>query len=109
MITKVKIHKSELAEVTPGKAKAFNFDNLKIVISNVDGNYYAVSDVCSHDDGELVSMCAELINNCELQCPRHGARFDVKTGKATQMPAVTPINTYKIDLLGDDIEVLINV
>jgi 3-phenylpropionate/trans-cinnamate dioxygenase ferredoxin subunit len=99
---KTKIKKSEIKE---GKAKSFTLGDEKIVISNVSGEYFAVSDVCSHDDGELVSGECDLVENCQIVCPRHGARFDVKTGKATRMPAIAPIATFKVNVVGDEIEV----
>ncbi len=102
MTTKTKIKKSEIKE---GQAKSFTVAEEKIVVCNVKGEYFAISDVCSHDDGELVSGDGNLIENCQLECPRHGARFDVKTGKATRMPAVSSIPTYKISVIGDEIEI----
>ena len=77
----------------------------KIVICNVNGEYFAIDDVCSHDDGELVSGEGQLIDSCQIECPRHGARFDVRTGEAKKMPAVAPIKTYKVVVKGDELEI----
>ena len=100
-----KIKKSEILN---GKAKSYQIGDNKIVICNVDGKYYATEDICSHDDGELVSGETDLIETCQLQCPRHGARFDVKTGEAKRMPAIAPIKTYKVDENKDELEIKVD-
>ena len=102
MTTKTKIKRSE---INPGQAKSYSLGNSKIVVCNVNNEYFALEDVCSHDDGELVSGQGILIENCQLECPRHGARFDVKTGEAKRMPAVAPIKIYAVKIEGDELEV----
>ena len=102
MTTKAKIKKSE---INPGQAKSYSLGNTKIVVCNVNNEYFALEDVCSHDEGELVSGEGALIENCQLECPRHGARFDVKTGEAKKMPAVGAIKTYGVNLVGDELQI----
>ena len=102
MTTRTKIQKSE---INLGQAKSYQLGENKIVICNVNGEYFAIDDVCSHDDGELVSQEGQLVDNCQIECPRHGARFDVKTGVAKKMPAVAPIKTYKIIVNNDELEI----
>lgn len=97
-----KIKKSEIPN---GKARSYQIGENKIVVCNINDEFYAVEDICSHDAGELVSGEIDLIETCQLQCPRHGARFDVKTGKATKMPAVASIRTYKIIVNKDELEI----
>jgi 3-phenylpropionate/trans-cinnamate dioxygenase ferredoxin subunit len=104
MNTKLKIRKSDIKSNT---ARSFSIAGVKVVVCNVSGAFYAVEDICSHDDGELVNGEGKLIESCQLECPRHGARFDVKTGMATKMPAVAPIKTFKIVDSGDELEVKI--
>lgn len=70
-------------------------DGLPIVICRVEGEFYAVEDRCSHDDLEIGS--GEL-EGCELICPRHGARFDVRDGTVTAPPAIYPIETYEVSV-----------
>jgi len=105
MTTRTKIKKSE---VQLGQAKSYKFGDQKIVVCNIDGQYFAVSDVCTHDDGELVTGEGKIIEGCLLECPRHGARFDVRTGEAKRMPAVAPIKTYKVDVHGDELKIEVN-
>ena len=102
MALQTKIKKSEIAL---GEAKSYQIGDSKIVVCNVNGKYFALSDVCSHDDGELVSGNGKLVEECQLECPRHGARFDVKTGKATRMPAAVGIKTYNVKVLNDELEI----
>lgn len=104
MNTKTKIKKDE---INLGEAKSYQIGDLKIVVCNINGEYFAVSDICSHDDGELVSSSEKLVEGCQLECPRHGARFDVKTGKATRMPAIAPIKTYRINVINDNLEIIV--
>ena len=102
MPLQTKIKKSE---INSGEAKSYQSGDSKIVVCNINDEYFALSDVCSHDDGELVSGNGKLVENCQLECPRHGARFDVKTGKATKMPAIAPIKTYNVKVLNDELEI----
>lgn len=104
MAIKTKIKKSE---VLSGQAKSYQIGETKIVVCNVNGEYFAISDICTHDDGELVSGEKSLVEVCQIECPRHGARFDIKTGEAKRMPAVAPIRTYRVNISGDDLEVSI--
>lgn len=104
MNAKLKIRKSD---IKPNTARSFSIDGVQVVVCNINGAFYAVEDICSHDDGELVKGEGKLVEGCQIECPRHGARFDVKTGKATKMPAVAPIKTFKIVGVGDEIEVKI--
>lgn len=105
MIMKTTIKKSD---IKPGEAKSYDLGDEKIVVCNIDGEYFAVEDICSHDEGVLVSGVGELLENCQLQCPRHGARFDVRTGEAKKMPAVAPIKTYHVNVNGDELEISID-
>lgn len=73
-------------------------EDLRIAVCNVDGQYYAIEDVCTHDGGPLDQGDLE---GEEIECPRHGARFNVRTGEATLMPAVMPVRTFSVKIEGD--------
>ena len=77
-----------------------SLDGHHILIANVDGNYYAVDDTCSHEDASLStgSLRGELV-----KCPLHGSRFSVRTGKAMEEPACDDLRTYAVRVEGDDI------
>lgn len=87
-------------EIGPGENKVVDVNGETVAIFNLDGTYYALQDVCTHDGGPLAD--GELIGN-EIECPRHGARFDVRTGAVTRMPACEPVETYPVKVEGDQI------
>lgn len=93
---------AKVTDIPPGTAKPCALNGKSVVVCNVDGTFYAVDDVCTHDGGELGEGYLE---GDEIECPRHGARFDVKTGKALTLPAVTPIEVYPVQVEGDEIKV----
>lgn len=73
-----------------------------LVVFNIAGQFYAIDDLCSHDDGPLGDGDLE---GHEVACPRHGARFDVRTGKALTFPAVEDISAYPVRVVAGKIEV----
>ncbi len=92
-------------ELPPGSKKLAEVDGRPIAVFNVDGAIYAIDDVCTHDGGPLAE--GEL-KGSEIMCPRHGARFDVKTGRALCMPAVEPVTAHLTEVRGDDVYVALS-
>ena len=92
-------------ELPPGAKKLVEIDGRAIAIFNIDGVLHAIDDVCTHDGGPLAD--GELIG-CEIECPRHGARFDVRTGRPVCMPAIEPVAVHSVELRGDEIYVAID-
>jgi len=88
----------------PGKL-TLEIDERLVVIVHADGQFYCIDDVCTHDGGPLGD--GELCG-FELACPRHGAKFDVRTGAALTMPATEPTVSHQIKIDGDDILVSLN-
>ncbi|MER3415496.1 MAG: biphenyl 2,3-dioxygenase [Gemmataceae bacterium] len=84
---------ARIEEVPEGQARVFSVEGQEIVLCKVDGKIYALANVCTHDGGPLGE--GKLIG-CEIECPRHGARFDVRTGAVTRMPAAYPVQTYPV-------------
>lgn len=78
------------SDIPPGTAKPCAADGVEILICNVDGTFYAIEDVCTHDGAPLDQGTLE--GAC-VTCPRHGATFDVRTGDAT-LPAILPVTTF---------------
>ncbi len=91
---------AQAGDVKPGGRKIVEVDGVFIAIFNVDGQYYAVEDRCSHDDGPVAE--GELEGH-EIVCPRHGARFDIRDGRVLSFPAITPIRSFPIKIEGNDI------
>ncbi|MFN7627354.1 MAG: non-heme iron oxygenase ferredoxin subunit [Pirellula sp.] len=86
----------ELGDLKPGKPSTFEVEDRFVVVVHLDGQIYCIEDLCTHDGGTLGD--GELEGNC-LVCPRHGAKFDVRNGHVTCMPATenTPSHEVKID------------
>jgi 3-phenylpropionate/trans-cinnamate dioxygenase ferredoxin subunit len=93
---------AKVSELPPGERIFIEVDNKQIVIFNIAGQYFAIGDVCTHDNGPLGE--GEL-DGYQVICPRHGARFDVRTGKVVRFPAVKAIPYYPVKVTGDAIEV----
>lgn len=89
-------------EVAPGTARVVDAGGRRIAICNTGDGLYAIDDVCTHDGGPLDQG---QLNGHEIECPRHGARFDVVTGRALCLPAVRPVRTYPVRLEGGMVEV----
>ena len=87
-------------EITEGEIKGFRIEDTKILIAKYDNEFYALEDTCSHDGAELSD--GDLVD-CQIQCQRHGGRFDLKTGEATQLPAIVGINSYDVKVENGDI------
>ncbi len=84
------MNESSLAE---GENTVVNVDGIDIAIFKIGGQCYAISDVCSHDGGEIASGTVE---GDEIICPRHGARFCIKTGEVTAPPAYENIDCFPV-------------
>ncbi len=80
-------------EVPPGKVRYVEVGGKRLALCHVDGEFYLIDDVCTHDGGPLDQ--GELFGY-EIECPRHGARFDVRTGRVRRLPAILPIRTYPV-------------
>ena len=91
-----------ISEVPPGTAKVYEVGDRAIAVCNVGGQFYAVDDVCTHDEASLEQG---QVDGYEIECPRHGARFDVRTGAVTALPAVIPIDTFGVRVQGEDVEI----
>ena len=98
MVDDTKIEFVEIApvsELPSGERLFVELGSQPIVIFNIAGQFFAIGDVCSHDDGPLGDGILEDHN---IVCPRHGAEFDVRTGKAMAMPAVIDIPAYPVQI-----------
>ena len=84
-----------LSELPPGGMRMVEWEDLEIGVFNCDGTVYAIEDRCSHDDGTLVDGLLDQ-DGCTIECPRHGSRFDLKTGKPLTLPAYVPVDTFPV-------------
>ncbi|AMV37509.1 non-heme iron oxygenase ferredoxin subunit [Planctomyces sp. SH-PL62] len=95
---------AETTELAPGGKKLVEVDGRALALFRVGDDYYVIDDVCTHDGGPLAEgdLCG-----VEIECPRHGARFDVRTGAVLCFPAVEPVATHPVEIRGDGVYVRI--
>jgi 3-phenylpropionate/trans-cinnamate dioxygenase ferredoxin subunit len=82
-------------ELAPGSVKIVRAGSLALGIYNLDGDYYAIEDRCSHDDGPLAEGDFDA-EDAVVVCPRHGSRFDIRTGRPLTLPAYEPVDTFSV-------------
>ena len=81
------------SELLPGEYKIAYDGDVPIAVYNIDGELYAIEDVCTHDGGDLAGGA---LHGFEVECPRHGARFDVRTGAVLSPPAYEPVAKFPV-------------
>ena len=94
-----------LEELPPGTVRIVQAAAITVGVYNCDGELYALEDRCTHDDGPLCEGdfdCAEKV----AVCPRHGARFDITTGRALTLPAYIPVDTFPVSVRPDGVVVV---
>jgi len=93
-----------VTEVPEGTAHRAVIDGVPIAVVHTEGQWFAVSDICSHAD---VSLSEGDVDGCTLECWLHGSRFDLRTGRPSGPPATTPIPTYPVSVEGDTVFVTV--
>lgn len=89
-------------ELVPGAWRVVDVDGAPIAVFNLDGQYFAIADVCTHDAGQLTGGAVE---GDEIVCPRHGARFCIRTGAALTAPAYEPTATFPTRVADGEVQV----
>ena len=90
------------SEIAVGASRLVRLDDVPIAVFHLDDGWYAIEDVCTHDGGPVAEGRLE---DGIIECPRHGAKFDVKTGMALTFPGVSPVPTYAVRVVVDDVQV----
>lgn len=93
---------AKVGSVKPGGVLGVSVGRKQIALFNVDGEYFATDDTCTHD---FESLSGGELDGDQVECPAHGAMFDVKTGKVTSLPATLPLATYPVRIEGEDVQV----
>jgi 3-phenylpropionate/trans-cinnamate dioxygenase ferredoxin subunit len=91
---------ASVSEIAPGGRLSILVDDLPSLLVRVGDEYFAVEDVCSHDGQPLTNGA---LKDCSIACPRHGARFDLRTGQPLCMPATEPISTFEVEVRDGEI------
>ncbi len=93
---------ARVGEIPVGGVKVVRVDDQPVALFHLEDGYYAMDDLCTHDGGPLAEGTLE---DHVIECPRHGARFDVRTGAVLRLPAVAPVPTYRVRVENDEIQV----
>ncbi|MDB5867432.1 MAG: ferredoxin [Betaproteobacteria bacterium] len=93
---------ARLDEIAPGQWRVADVDDTRIVVFNLDGELHAIEDVCTHDGGQLTGGHVE---GDQIECPRHGARFCIRTGAALTAPAYEPTAKFPVRVENGEIQV----
>jgi 3-phenylpropionate/trans-cinnamate dioxygenase ferredoxin subunit len=90
-------------ELPPGEVKIVHAGQVSVGVYNLDGEYYAIEDRCSHDDGPLCEGDFDPETGVAI-CPRHGANFDIRSGRALTLPAFEPVKVFPVRVVGEMIK-----
>lgn len=93
---------ARVGELPVGGIKVVRLGDVPVALFHLEDGYYALEDVCTHDGGPLAEGHLE---GDVIECPRHGAKFDVRTGAVLALPAMAPVPTYEVRVEGDEIKV----
>lgn len=96
---------AKTSELPSGSMKTVTVSGIRVAIANVDGQYFAVADACSHAQCSLGSE--GFLDGTTLTCGCHGAQFDATTGKVLALPAATDLTSYQVKVEGDDVLVAV--
>jgi nitrite reductase/ring-hydroxylating ferredoxin subunit len=92
-------------EIGPGEIRQYTIEDRPVALCNLDGEFHAFEDICTHQFAHLTEGEFE---GSTVQCPLHGARFDVKTGKALSLPAVKPVPKHEVKVEDGHVYVALN-
>jgi len=90
---------AESNEIAPSSMKVVDIAGEKVCIINIEGNYYAIGNVCTHMGGPLNEGTLE---GFEVECPWHGSKFDVRTGQPTKLPATQAVSSYEVKVQNNE-------
>ncbi|HZK04777.1 MAG TPA: non-heme iron oxygenase ferredoxin subunit [Actinomycetaceae bacterium] len=92
-----------VSDLAPGEARAYEVDGVAIVlVRDYDGGFHALDELCTH---EAISLADGDVEDCTIECWKHGSAFSLLTGKPTSLPATRPVNVYPVTIDGDDVMV----
>ena len=89
-------------ELIDGEARRFDVERHRLFVVRIGQDVYVIGDTCSHAD---VSLSGGEVEDCAIECPKHGSAFDLRTGAALSLPAVRPVPTYEASVVDGDVRV----
>ena len=96
---------ASVADVDDGSTRFVEVDDRLVILSRMGDDFYCIDDICTHDGGTLSDGPHE---GCEIACPRHGAKFDLRTGKALSMPATQDTASHQVKVENGSIMIRLN-
>ena len=87
-------------EIPLNEARRFDVNGTPIAVFHLPAGFYAIGDTCSHEEA---SLSEGFIDDDVVECPRHGAQFDIETGQNRSLPATTPVPAYRVVVEGDEL------
>ena len=93
---------AKVGELAPGSHRVVDVDGASVAVFNVGGEYYAIEDVCTHDGGQLTGG---VVEGDQVVCPRHGARFCIRTGEVMAPPAYEPVAKFPVRVENGEVQV----
>ena len=95
---------AKITDIKPGEIKSFDVNGEQVLVANWQGTLFATQNLCTHDNGTLSDG---TLVDAEIECPRHGGRFNVKTGAVIALPPMFPIKTFPVKVDGDNVLVAV--
>ena len=96
---------ASVAEIAAGSMRLVEVDDRLVILSRIGDDYYCIDDICTHDGGTLSDGPHE---GCEIACPRHGAKFDLRNGRALSMPATQDTVSHQVKVEYGSIRIRLN-
>ena len=93
-------------DLKPGEARRFDVAGHRIALVRVGDEFHAIDDECSHEDYSL-SEGEVLADECQIECPKHGSMFDLRTGEACSLPATQPVAVYPVEVADGTVSVVV--
>lgn len=90
------------SEIARDAMRAFEYEGRRVAVYHIGDNWYATDDVCTHDYAHLSEGWLEP-EDCTVECPLHGSRFDIRSGRPLSLPAFAPVAVYPVSIAGDDV------
>ena len=90
-----RVQVAQVDDLEPGSMIMVEVDGKPVLLANVEGEFYAVSDLCTHEE---YNLSEGSLDGCEVECPGHSAFFDLKTGDVIDGPAMDPLETYTVQI-----------
>ena len=93
---------AKTADLQPGEMMYVEVGDEPVCLINLDGEYHALNDTCTHQEA---SLSDGEIDGDEIECPLHGGAFAIRTGAPVAFPVVTPVEVYRVRVVGDEVQV----